>query len=328
MSELAQIIGNQTVQDFLSVEDVIERVEQTWKWYGEGKIIMPPKITTDMEPAGIKGWFNSMPCYIAPAKTAGIKVVGGYEGNHKRGLPYIKANILLTDPETGILQALINGDWISDMRTGAQPAIMAKYLAAKTDVVTIIGAGLQGYTSLLCMSKVLDIQEVRVCDLSEEAKQKFIARFPDAPFRMVACKTNEEGCRDSDIIITVTTANAALVEEPWVKKGALVMTMGSFQEVDYEVVRKADMLAVDHIGQALHRGNFKELAELGEVTADSFGAVMPDVVAGKQPGRKNMDDRICAELVGMGCLDISIAALLYERIQASGKELTCVDMLK
>ena len=157
MEEKALIIGNDTVQRYLNVEDVIQCVEDTWRQYGEGKIIMPPKLSTDMSSKGIDGWFNSMPCYIEFTNTAGIKVVGGYGENKKLGLPFIKANILLTDPKTGILLALISGDWISDMRTGAQPAIMAKYLASKTEIVTIIGAGLQGYTSLLCMSKRLEI---------------------------------------------------------------------------------------------------------------------------------------------------------------------------
>ena len=74
MKETAIVIGNGTVKRFVSVEDVINTVESVWKAYGEGKIIMPPKITTDMSSAGVDGWFNSMPCYIKDTDTAGIKV--------------------------------------------------------------------------------------------------------------------------------------------------------------------------------------------------------------------------------------------------------------
>ena len=328
MEEKARIIGNATVQRYVTVEDVIDTVEKVWTAYGNGKIIMPPKITTDMSAAGVDGWFNSMPCYIEETDTAGIKVVGGYGGNKAIGLPFIKANVLLTDSRTGILKAVVAGDWISDMRTGAQPAIMAQHLAAKTDVVTIIGAGLQGYTSLLCMSKRLNIKEVRVCDLSADARKSFIAKFADADFVMREYESAEEACLGSDIIITVTTANADLVRDAWVKEGALVMTMGSFRETAYDVIRNADLLAVDHPEQALHRGNFKELAEKGEVTLESFGAVMPLVLAGKQKGRQNATDKICAEIVGMGCPDVAIAALAYERIMEAGEDVTVVDMTK
>ncbi len=326
IEQMAKIIGEETVKRHLSVDDVIDCVEKTWKWYGEGKVVMPNKITTDMNEVGVAGWFNSMPAYIQPMDVAGIKIVGGYDANRALGLPYIKANLLLTDSKTGILKAVMSGDYISDLRTGAQPAVMAKLLAAKTDVVTIIGTGLQGYTSLLCMSHVLDMKEVRLSDLSEEAMDRFIARFPDVPFRFVKCKTNEDACRESDIIITVTNANADLVEEAWVKKGCLVMTMGSFREVSFDVVRKADKIAVDQVGQSLHRGNLKELAEMGEITADSFDIIIPDVLAGKAQARTNPDDRIYAQIIGTGMLDVACAGLVLERLERFGEYVTTVDM--
>ena len=75
-------------------------------------------------------------------------------------MPYIKANVLLTDPHSGMLKALVAGDWISDMRTGAQPAIMCKRLAYKTDVVTIIGAGLAGIMFFWVLGKKFVLKEV------------------------------------------------------------------------------------------------------------------------------------------------------------------------
>lgn len=328
IEQKAMIIGEETVAKHLSAEDVIDIVEKTWRWYGEGKVVMPNKITTDMSSFGLGSWFNSMPAYIAPMDVAGVKIVGGYDANKPLGLPYIKANILITDSKTGVLRALISGDRINDLRTGAQPAIMAKLLAARTDVVTIIGTGLQGYMSLLCMSKTLKMKEVRLCDISEDAMDRFIARFPDAPFRFVKCKSNEAGCRGADVIITVTNANADLVEEPWVGEGALVMTMGSFRETSFDVVRKADRIAVDQVGQSLHRGNVKELAEMGEITADSFDIIVPDVLAGKSAGRTDPRHRIYAQIIGTGMLDVACAGLLLEKLQAAGEKVMRFDMTK
>ena len=289
---------------------------------------MPNKITTDMSGLGVAGWFNSMPAYIGPMDTAGIKLVGGYDGNKALGLPYIKANVMLTDPRTGILKALISGDYINDVRTGAQPAVMVKLLAAKTDVVTIIGTGLMAYYSLLCMSKTVDIKEVRLCDISEAAKDGFIARFPDAPWKFVKCATNEEGCRGADVIVTVTNANADLVEEPWLKEGSLVMTMGSFRETSFDVVRKADKIAVDQVGLSLHRGNVKELAEMGEIDENSFDIIIPDVLAGKMPARTNPEDRIYAQIIGTGMLDVACGGLVLEKMEAAGEKPFQYDMKK
>lgn len=256
----------------LTTDDVIRRVEDTWRWYGEGRIVMPVKVSTDMGPAGVKGWFNTMPSYIGPSDMAGLKLVGGYADNPRHGLPYIRANLMLTNPHNGFLRALMAGDWISDMRTGAQPAVAAKYFATKTDVVAIIGAGRQATTCLLCMAKTLSMKEVRIRDLAPEARRSFIGRFPNAPFTLVDCPEREAACRGADVIITVTTANAALVEEPWVTKGALVMTMGSYTEISPDLTRRADKLVVDHLGQGMHRGNFKDMVDSGELNAGSFAA--------------------------------------------------------
>ena len=324
----AMIIGEETVKKYLSIEDVIDCVEKTWRWYGEGKVVMPNKITTDMSELGVAGWFNSMPAYIGPMDVAGIKVVGGYDANRALGLPYIKANLLVTDSKTGILRALVSGDFINDARTGAQPAIMTKLLASSTEVITLIGTGLMAYYSLLCMSKVLEMKQVRLCDISEEAMDRFIARFPDAPFQFVKCKSNEEGCRGADVIITITNANADLVEEPWLKKGSLVMTMGSFRETSFDVVRKADKIAVDQVGQSLHRGNVKELAELGEINEHSFDIRIPEVLAGKMPARTNPEDRIYAQIIGTGMLDVALAGLVLEKIEADHAQVMTVDMRK
>ena len=64
-------------QFYSSRPDVIECVEKTWRWYGENKVIMPNKITTDMSEVGVPGWFNSLPAYIQPMDVAGLTVVGG-----------------------------------------------------------------------------------------------------------------------------------------------------------------------------------------------------------------------------------------------------------
>ena len=328
MEHKAMIIGEETVKKYLTPEDVIEICEKTWRWYGEGNVIMPNKITTDMSELGVAGWFNSMPAYIAPMDTAGLKLVGGYDANKELGLPYIKANVILTDPRTGILKAVVDGDFINDARTGAQPAIMTRMLASSTDVVCFIGTGLMAYYSLLCMSKTVEMKEIRLCDISEEAMDRFIARFEGAPFKFVKCKTNEEGCRGADVIITVTNANADLVEEPWVKEGGRVMTMGSFRETSFDVVRKADKIAVDQVGQSLHRGNVKELAEMGEIDENSFDIIIPDVLAGKGEARTNPKDRIYAQIIGTGMLDVACAGLLLEKLAAANEDLTVVDMKK
>jgi len=327
MEQKTVVITNEMVKKYVSIDDVIEAVENTWKWHGEDKVIMPAKITTDMSSAGVNGWFNSMPSYIAPLDSAGIKVVGGYSDNPKNGLPFIRSNLLLTNPHNGFLRALVCGDWISDARTGAQPAVAMKYLAAKSDIITVIGAGRQAFYAVTCISRVHKIKQLRICDISKEARERFASYFPDADFEIVPYESNEEACRESDVIITLTTADAVLVEEPWCKPGCLVLTMGSFQEVSDDIARKFDKLYLDHIAQGLHRGQFLPMAYRGEITEDDFAADLPSIAAGKKQGRENDTERLMCELVGMGSPDLCIATMAYKRITEAGEDLMEVNMM-
>jgi ornithine cyclodeaminase/alanine dehydrogenase len=322
------IITNEQIKKALSLEDVIRRVEDTWRWHGEGKVILPPKVTTDMTTAGVEGWFNSMPSYIIPEDISGIKVVGGYKCNPRHGLPYIRAHILLLDPHSGALRALLCGDWISDVRTGAQPAVAIKYLAAQTDVVTIIGAGVQARYCAMCISRIHHIRELRVCDINPEALEKFSSFFQDGPFKLSTHDNNEEACKDADVIITVTTANAVLVKESWCKPGCLVLTMGSYTEIDDKIPFMFDRLLVDNIAQGLHRGNFKELADKGKITAESFAAEIPDIIAAKAAGRTDPAQRIVAGLIGMGSLDLAVAEEALKRLSGSQENILQINMIE
>ena len=326
MEHRSLIITNQQVQKHVTLDDVIRCVEDTWQWHGQNQVVMPPKITTDMTGAGVNGWFNSMPSYISPLDMAGIKVVGGYADNPKYGMPYIRSNILLTDPHSGFLRALVCGDWISDARTGAQAAIAMKYLAANCDVITIIGAGRQAYYAVQCISRVHKIKELRVCDIRSEARENFAGFFPDADFVIRPYESNEDACRQADVIITLTTANAVLVEDPWCKAGCLVLTMGSFQEASDDIARNFDKIYLDNIAQGLHRGQFKGMAERDEIKATDFSAELTDVVAGKKRGRDNAFQRIMAQLVGMGSPDLTVATLAYRRILDAGEKAIEIDM--
>ena len=323
MNSIGHIMGTRIETDLRA--DLFSHLQKlSVSYYNDAKVgVLMSRITNDMFDVTEFAHHCPEEFFIA-----GIKIVGGYDANKALGLPYIMANVLLTDPKCGALKALVSGNFINDARTGAQPAIMMKLLAAKTDVVTIIGTGLMAYYSLTCIAKINTLREVRLCDISEAAQDSFIARFPDAPFRFVKCKSNEEGCVGADVIITITNANANLVEEPWVKKGALVMTMGSFRETSFDVVRKADLIAVDQVGQSLHRGNVKELAELGEITAESFNVLIPDVLAGKQKFVRNPEDRIYAQIIGTGMLDVACAGYAYKKLVESGRDILSVDMTK
>ncbi|WZL73712.1 ornithine cyclodeaminase family protein [Clostridiaceae bacterium 35-E11] len=309
------IITQQDVMENISLKTVVDAVEQTYRWYGEGEIVMPSKITLNMDSLGVPNWFNSMPAYIRPLDVVGIKFVGGFKENKEIGLPYIMGQILLNNPATGELRALIDGNLITNMRTGAQSPVFAKYLANHTDVLTIIGAGIQGRFTALCMLELLDIKEIRVADICKDACQGFIDEVrKKTSIPVKAYDSNQEAVKDADIIVTATTANTPLVYKNWVKPGAFISCIGSYQELDEALLLSADKRYVDHMGQNLHRGEFYNCFQKGTLTQQDIVGEIGDVICGKVIGRENPNEIIVASPIGMGCLDIAIGGILYDRI--------------
>ncbi len=95
------VLSNQDVAVLLPHEKVVSMVDVVFKEWGNGNVVMPPKINLDMSRSGFESWSNAMPAYIASCKVGGIKWIGGYKSNLEKGLPYIMGIIILTDPETG-----------------------------------------------------------------------------------------------------------------------------------------------------------------------------------------------------------------------------------
>lgn len=312
-----RVIDENLIKKHISIQNIIDRVEETYKWYSEGKIIAPAKITTDLGLVGISSWINAMPSYVQPCDTLGIKWAGGFSENRFTGQPYIKSVILISNSKSGKLENVVEGDWISDMRTGAQTAVAAKYLAIKDPkIVCFIGAGAQSFATALCLNQMFKLHEIRIFDQYNASSQKFLNNanvVMDIP--IIISHSIEEAVMGSDIIVTATDSTSALVKEKWVKEGALISSIGSYQELEDDLIFKADKLYVDHLEQNIHRGEFAFLIENGKLNKDDIFAEIGDVITLKKSGRTNSKERIIISPIGMGALDISIVGQLLEKME-------------
>ncbi|UFJ39638.1 ornithine cyclodeaminase family protein [Brevibacillus humidisoli] len=319
------LISQQQVKEVLGMKKMIGIVEQVWRAHGSEQVLMPSKITLDLgegndwPPYG--GSFNAMPAYIGEQiDISGIKWVCGFEGNRAKGLPYISGTILLNDPRTGELLAVMDGSYITDYRTGAATGVAVKYLAKQdAKVVGIIGAGIQARTNLTAIAELIPVEKVHIIDINKEVAQQFAADMSrELNVEVVVAERNQDVAEEADILVTVTTANKPLVMKEWVKEGALVISVGSFQELDDQIPLRADKLVVDNWEQNAHRGELVKLVEAGRLTQAHIHAEMPDIVTHKKAGRENDKEIICACLIGMGSTDIGIAHAVYRDVKASG----------
>lgn len=317
---MARLLTYDQVTHLVDMQDAVESVEKTFEGFGQGTVLNPTKVTLDLGESGgwppYEGFFNAMPAYIGYQDNAGIKWVGGLLGHRKEAkLPFICGMILLADPKLGIFRAVMDGKYITNLRTGAQTAVSLKYLfkGKKTIRIGLFGAGMQGHTQTEAISKVFDIEELRVYDVYRPAAEKFAEDMKDVVKGKIIICDRVEDATDADALITVTQAHEPFLTAEMVKPGTVVFPMGSYKEVTDDLILSCDEIVVDHMGQALHRGALRALADAGKISPESISATIGELVNGTKEVKDLGSKKVLCIPIGMGCLDVALAYVAYER---------------
>ena len=318
-----RLFSKSDIEKVMTMKEVVEIVDKTFIGFGEGKVINPTKVNLDFGDAD--RWphhnsnMNAMPAYVGWLDSAGIKWVGGFLDNVKEGLPYICGIICLINPKNGQFKAVMDGAEITNMRTGAQAAVALKYLHDKKSIrIGLYGAGVQGHHVTMAISKLFDIEELKVYDIRREASEKFAEDMKNEVTGNIFIANSPEEAAEGDAIISVTQSKDKFVKNSWVKPGTILFAMGSYQECDDDFILTADKIIVDHIGQCLHRGALKELNERGKITEKSIYATIGEIAAGKKRGRSTDKDRILCIPIGTGAMDVAVATVMYKRALEKG----------
>lgn len=322
---MTKVFNIDEVKSLITMKDVVESVDRTFRGLAEGTVINPTKVTLDLGESAsyppYDGFFNAMPAYIGYQDYAGIKWVGGILGERKKaGLPFICGMILLADPHLGKFLAVMDGAYITNLRTGAQTAVSLKHIFKdrKNIKLGLYGCGMQGHTQTLAISEVFDIEEMRVYDAYPPAAEKFKVDMKDVvKGDIIICKDARDACQ-GDAVITVTQAKDGFLKPDWVKPGTVLFPMGSYHEVDDEVILQADNIVVDHVGQALHRGALHALVEQGRMSEKDITTTIGELALGTADLGDVSDRRIVCIPIGTGAMDVAVAGIVYERGIARG----------
>jgi ornithine cyclodeaminase/alanine dehydrogenase len=319
------LLTQEQVKELVTMPEVLDAVEKTFRGMGEGNVVNPTKVHLDLGdgPSGLpyRAGMNSMPAYVGWQESAGIKFIGGWEGNPGKGLPYISGMILLVDPRDGRFLASMDGELVTALRTGAQSAVALKYLIANRQkpVIGLYGAGAQGRTQVAAIAATLDVGEFRVYDIRPEAAERFADEMSSqAGFPVRKVSSPEEAAEGADALVSVTHARNKFITNEMVKSGMTVCPLGSFRECADELILSVDKIIVDHVGQTLHRGALKEVVESGRLGEEDLYATIGEVVAGKKKGRENGEERILCIPIGTGAMDIAVATAAYRKALEQG----------
>jgi ornithine cyclodeaminase/alanine dehydrogenase len=294
---------------------IIERLEAAFREKGNGRVEMPPKPGIHTQP---DAFLHAMPAYIPALKSAGIKWVGGYPENYKRGLPYITGLLVLNDVETGVPYAVMDCAWITAYRTAAASALSAKYLARPdSHRVGIVACGVQGRSNLEALAAVFAVTRVFAYDIRRDVQDRFVAdmraRFG---FEVVGVDSPRDAIVDSDLVVTsgpILKHPDPPIQSGWLRPG------GFASAVDFDscwtgaALAEFDKVTTDDHAQF----QYYKAAGYFQRTPDPC-ADLGEIVAGLRPGRESADERTLAINLGLALDDMAVAPEIFRLAREKG----------
>jgi ornithine cyclodeaminase/alanine dehydrogenase-like protein (mu-crystallin family) len=259
-----------------------------------------------------------MPAYIPALNSAGIKWVGGFPGNSKKGLPYITGLLILNDPDTGIPLAVMDCEWITAMRTGAATAVAAKRLA-RSDAAKlgILGCGVQGIVNTEALSVLFPITEVFAYDIFTEAIDKFSQCIQQKiGLKITPVQTPREAVIGCDLVVTagpILKKPHQTIKAGWLDQGAFASLVDFDSYWEPAAMKEVDKFCTDDVQQFEYYKSVGYFQGVPPVHAD-----LGELVANLKPGRESDEERTIACNLGLALDDMAVAPTIYHRAVEKG----------
>ena len=320
------LLSREDIKKVFTMKDAIEADKKAFQLVVEGKCDAP--LRTNIQAPKHEGCFLFMPAYVEEMDTASLKIINIFPHNIDNGIPSSPAQVLLIDGKTGIVIAVLDGTYVTQLRTGAASGAAFDVLA-RTDarIGALIGTGGQAATQLEAMLAARDIKEVRVFDLNYDRTKEFADRMQEelASYgaKIVAAKTSDEAVEGADLLITVTPSSKPVFDASKVKEGATISCVGAYQphmqEMDPAILTRASKIYFDSKEAVLSEsGDILIPLEQGTITEEDFTGDLGNVIKGELAGRENEEEIIVFETVGVATQDLVAARTIYDKAVEAG----------
>jgi ectoine utilization protein EutC len=318
-----QVLNEARLRRAVGIDDeALAAVESAFRWLEEGRVRMPPIMHIEVPDRGdvdVKSAFVEGLPYFA------IKIASGFYGNRQHGLPTGSAMMVLLSADTGFCEAvLLDNSYLTDLRTALAGAVAAKYLAPDSvGTVGVLGTGVQARYQPRCLRLVRDFRKLVVWGRSPERQRQYADEMrASGEFDVTLAASAEEVVRSCDVLITATASRKPLVQANWLHTGQHVTAVGADfpgkQELDAEVLRKADRLVCDRLSQCRENGELQHLVRDGELPADLEVSELGELVTGGKAGRRSRSEITVCDLTGTGVQDTAIANLAFRNSMRRG----------
>ena len=319
---MIRILSRQDVRQALPMRQAIEAVKRAFAQLSTGQANVPLRVALDVPRHN--GVTLFMPGYLSVDDQMAVKIVSVFNDNPSQGLPLIHALVIVVDATTGSPVAVMDGTYLTALRTGAASGA-ATDLLARPDAHTaaVFGAGAQGRTQLEAVCAVRPIHQAWVYDVAPRQAAAYAEEMSQRlslPVRVA--ETPAQAVRQADVICTATTATSPVFADADVPPGTHVNAVGAYtphmQEVPPETVLRARVV-IDHRESSLaEAGDLLIPIEQGLMTEDHIYAELGEIAAGSKPGRASPDEITLFKSVGVAVQDVAAASAVLEAAQRLG----------
>lgn len=301
------------VRELMDMEASIAVVEETFRHLADGTAVNVPR--TRAAAPGIM--LHSM---SASAEYLGLVGWKNYTTTRQGARFHVAAY----DAESGEMRAIIEADFLGQLRTGAASGVATEYMARPdAKVVGIFGTGLQARSQLKAVCSVRRIERVEVYSRNDENRQRFAAEMTEfCATEVEPARSPEEAASEKDIVITATKSKTPVFDGRALDEGTHLNVIGSNflgkAEIDVATVKRANHIVCDSIEQCrIEAGDFAEAADIGACEWDSMHE-LAGVVTGRQTGRATPEDVTLFKSVGLAIEDVAMAAKIIELAETAG----------
>ncbi len=318
---MALILTRQDVMKVLNMKDCINVVEQAFLESNKGTAVLPLRtaITPD------DGISLYMPAYLKEMGALACKVVTVYKDNpNKQNLPVTIGKVLLQNPDSGEVICIMDGGYLTAVRTGAASGVATKYLARddKNQVAGIFGAGVQAQMQLIAMCEVRNISKAIVYDLSNDAVNKFIDDLSERLDIEIIQAKNAIEVLQADIICTATSSPTPIFDGAKAKAGTHINGIGSHtpnaRELDTAIIKRSKFIGDSKEACLKEAGDFIIPLNDGDIDESHFYGDLGEIIAGDKPGREDKDKITIFKSNGLAIQDAATAKLVYDKAVETG----------
>ncbi len=313
-----------TREDVISVLDMaacMDAVEQAFAELARGTAVLPLRINIT-PPEGLALY---MPAYLKEMGALACKVVTVYKRNpEKFGIPTTIGKVLLQNPETGEVICVMDGGYLTAVRTGAASGVATKYMARESGEMTagIFGAGVQAKMQLWAMAVARKLSRAVVYDVSGEAADKFITEMGKRLGVEIAKAASPDEVLATDIICTATSSSTPIFDGEKVKEGTHINGIGSHtpkaRELDTETIVRSRLVGDSREACFKEAGDIMIPLAEGAIDEGHFYAELGEVVVGEKAGRETDKEITLFKSNGLAIQDAATAKLVYDKAVASG----------